>query len=435
MPQQFKIVFEAGTDGVAYTMGTRVVCSEPWFANNLDGEAAGAVVHELVHVVQQFTGRPHRAPGWLVEGLADYVRWFQYEPPQNRPRVDFARANYTDSYRTTGAFIDYLARAYDKHLPSQLNDICRRGEYTDSAWNELTGKTVEELWREYAQSAHRPATKTAEQPTSGNPIFDGWYADPEGVIFGDTYWIYPTYSAPYDEQMFFDAFSSTDLVTWTKHPRVLDAKSVKWAERAMWAPSVIDKDGKYYLFFGANDIQNDEALGGIGVAVADRPEGPFKDYLGKPLIDKFHNGAQPIDQFVFRDDDGTLLHDLRRLAALQHRPAERRLHRLRALCRRHDLQGDHAGGLRRRPVHVPPGRQVLLHVVGRRLDGPELLRGVRHRRFAVRPVQADRQDPAAGPSSRHRRGPSLGDPRAEDATSTTSSITAARWAKPTATTA
>jgi beta-xylosidase len=72
----------------------------------------------------------------------------------------------------------------------------------------------------------------------------------------------------------------------------------------MWAPSVIEKKGKYYLFFGANDIQNDQQRGGIGVAVADRPEGPFRDHLGKPLIDKFHNGAQPIDQFVFHDADG-----------------------------------------------------------------------------------------------------------------------------------
>jgi beta-xylosidase len=47
-----------------------------------------------------------------------------------------------------------------------------------------------------------------------------------------------------------------------------------------------------------------KAYGGIGVAVADKPEGPFKDYLGKPLIDKFYNGAQPIDQFVFKDTDG-----------------------------------------------------------------------------------------------------------------------------------
>ena len=73
----------------------------------------------------------------------------------------------------------------------------------------------------------------------------------------------------------------------------------------MWAPSVIEKGGKYYFFFGANDIQNDGAVGGIGVAVADQPSGPFKDHLGKPLIGKFHNGAQPIDQFVFSDADGT----------------------------------------------------------------------------------------------------------------------------------
>ncbi len=145
----------------------------------------------------------------------------------------------------------------------------------------------------------------AEEPsTSGNPIFAGWYADPEGVIFGDAYWIYPTYSAPYDEQTFFDCFSSQDLVTWTKHERVLTADDVPWARRAMWAPSVVEKGGKYYFFFGANDIQNDDAVGGIGVAVADSPAGPFKDYLGKPLVDKFHNGAQPIDQFVFQDADG-----------------------------------------------------------------------------------------------------------------------------------
>jgi beta-xylosidase len=66
----------------------------------------------------------------------------------------------------------------------------------------------------------------------------------------------------------------------------------------------LKKRGKYYLFFGANDIQSDNETGGIGVAVADRPEGPFKDLLGKPLIGKFHNGAQPIDQFVFKDKDG-----------------------------------------------------------------------------------------------------------------------------------
>ena len=145
----------------------------------------------------------------------------------------------------------------------------------------------------------------APEQTSGNPVFEGWYADPEGIIFGDRYWIYPTYSALYEEQVFLDAFSSPDLVNWTKHERVIDTTAVKWINRAMWAPAILEKGGKYFLFFAGNDIQNDEEYGGIGIAVADKPEGPFKDYLGKPLIDKFHNGAQPIDQYVFKDKDGS----------------------------------------------------------------------------------------------------------------------------------
>lgn len=140
--------------------------------------------------------------------------------------------------------------------------------------------------------------------TSGNPVFPGWYADPEGVVFEKQYWIYPTYSAPYNQQVFLDAFSSPDLVNWTRHPRILDTAAVKWAKRAIWAPAIVNKGGKYYLFFGANDIQNDQEIGGIGVAVSDKPEGPYRDYLGRPLVDKFHNGAQPIDQFVFQDRDG-----------------------------------------------------------------------------------------------------------------------------------
>lgn len=139
---------------------------------------------------------------------------------------------------------------------------------------------------------------------AGNPVFAGWYADPEGIIFKKKYWIYPTYSAKYNQQVFLDAFSSPDLIHWTKHNRILDTASVKWAKRAMWAPSIIEKKGKYYLFFGANDIQNNQQYGGIGVAIANKPEGPFKDHLGKPLVDKFYNGAQPIDQFVFKDTNG-----------------------------------------------------------------------------------------------------------------------------------
>lgn len=146
--------------------------------------------------------------------------------------------------------------------------------------------------------------RLSDNHTSGNPVFPGWYADPEAAIFNHRYWIYPTYSAPYEQQVFMDAFSSPDLVHWTKHHKIIDTASVKWAKRAMWAPAILQKDNHYYLFFAANDIQNESQTGGIGVAVSDKPEGPFKDYLGRPLLNKIINKAQPIDQFVFHDKDG-----------------------------------------------------------------------------------------------------------------------------------
>ncbi len=142
------------------------------------------------------------------------------------------------------------------------------------------------------------------QKTAGNPIAEGDYADPEGVVFGKTYWIYPTWSDRFENQLHFDCFSSKDLVKWKKHERIIDNSAISWLRLALWAPAAVEKDGKYYLFFGANDVHPGE-VGGIGVAVADKPQGPFKDLIGKPLINDIVNGAQPIDQFVFQDKDGT----------------------------------------------------------------------------------------------------------------------------------
>jgi beta-xylosidase len=164
------------------------------------------------------------------------------------------------------------------------------------------------------QSVEKNTEGQSSVAQSGNPLFEGWYADPEVAVFGDTYWIFPTYSNRFEKQVFFDAFSSQNLVDWQKHERILDTAAVSWAEKAMWAPCAVEKDGQYFLFFGANDLQTPESrwwnpqihslddVGGIGVAVSDRPEGPYQDYLGKPLIGEVYNGAQPIDQFVFEDE-------------------------------------------------------------------------------------------------------------------------------------
>lgn len=163
------------------------------------------------------------------------------------------------------------------------------------------GKTLLAVW--LMLSATADVCLAQRQAECKNPVFTGWYADPEGAVFEGRYWVFPTFSDLYEKQTHFDAFSSKNLKTWKKHERVLTADDVKWAKKAMWAPAVLEKDGTYYLFFSANDVHEGE-VGGIGVATSSRPQGPYKDALGRPLIQQIVNGAQPIDQFVFRDDDG-----------------------------------------------------------------------------------------------------------------------------------
>ncbi|CAJ2501248.1 Uu.00g041010.m01.CDS01 [Anthostomella pinea] len=157
-----------------------------------------------------------------------------------------------------------------------------------------------------AMPSARQATLNYTTSEAGNPFVEGWYADPDTEIYDGLYWVYPTSSYAYDEQTYLDAFSSPDLINWTKHPNILTTAHVTWATKAVWAPAPISRNGKYFIYFGANDIQEDEAaegvVGGIGVAVADAPEGPYIDAIGKPLIGDYHNGAQPIDQDVFIDD-------------------------------------------------------------------------------------------------------------------------------------
>lgn len=138
---------------------------------------------------------------------------------------------------------------------------------------------------------------------SNNPVLEGFYADPDIMYSEKTkkYYIYPT-SDGFDNWSgtYFKTFSSTDLVNWTDEGIILDLeKDVPWGNRNAWAPSIMEKkvgnDYKYYFYFTAAQK--------IGVAVADKPEGPFVD-SGKPLVDKLPNGVsggQQIDPEVFTD--------------------------------------------------------------------------------------------------------------------------------------
>jgi hypothetical protein len=147
-PAKITVEFKKDYKGVAQAAGTRITCSPKFFTEHPDD--LGAVVHELVHVVQSYRGR--RNPGWLVEGIADYVRFFHYEPEKARPRPNPQRSKYTDSYRTTGHFLDWAQAKYDKQLVVKLNAACRQGKYSDDLWKQITGKTMDELGEEWKAS-------------------------------------------------------------------------------------------------------------------------------------------------------------------------------------------------------------------------------------------------------------------------------------------
>jgi hypothetical protein len=157
-------------DGVAYTTGTNVVVSADWCRHEIEGQAIGSVVHEMVHVVQQYgrLGYGDRAPGWLVEGMADYVRWFKFEPKSHGADIVWMRRHgkhfsphYDDSYRVSANFLNWVTEKYDSNMVTQVNAVLREGNYTDDFWKQRTDKTVQELGAEWRQKIE---TQLSESP-------------------------------------------------------------------------------------------------------------------------------------------------------------------------------------------------------------------------------------------------------------------------------
>lgn len=143
-PRLITMTLKNDYQGVAEVSENRIVGSVQFFKDHPDD--IGAMIHETVHVVQSYRGR--RNPGWLVEGVADYVRFFKYEPG-NLGTIDVQRAHYNGSYRVSAAFLAFIVERYDKEIVRKLNQLMRAGEYCDEAFKELTGKNVDELDEEW----------------------------------------------------------------------------------------------------------------------------------------------------------------------------------------------------------------------------------------------------------------------------------------------
>ncbi len=174
-PKTLSIRFSKTMQGVAATGGTRITCGAGWFRQNLKGEALGAVFHEMVHVVQRY-GRvardnPNavRPPGWLVEGIPDYIRWYTFEPQSHGAEItrrNIARARYDASYRISANFLNWVVEKYDKDLIAPLNAALRQGQYTTDLWKQRTGHTVEELGDEWKAAIEKKVA--AEAPSAAS---------------------------------------------------------------------------------------------------------------------------------------------------------------------------------------------------------------------------------------------------------------------------
>src|SRR5436190_15622702 len=161
--------------------GGRVNCNAEWFRKNLEGEAKGAVVHELVHVVQDY-GRARRTnpdaartPGWIVEGIPDYIRWFIYEPQAKGAEItqrNLSRAKYDGNYRITANFLNWVVEKYDKKIIQKLNVAGREGKYSEDLWKEYTGKTIQELGDEW-RKAHEVRLAALAEAAGTNQVRAG----------------------------------------------------------------------------------------------------------------------------------------------------------------------------------------------------------------------------------------------------------------------
>ena len=130
-------------DGVAHATGKEIHISAEWVTVKSPDDF-GMVFHELVHIIQAYRSR---VPSWVTEGIADYLRFFVYERNGERTcRVNPDRAKYTDSYRITGAFFNWIVLTHDAGFIKRLNTACRSGNYSVDLFKDYTGMTVDELW-------------------------------------------------------------------------------------------------------------------------------------------------------------------------------------------------------------------------------------------------------------------------------------------------
>ena len=167
-PNAVNVVYTTGptVTGIAATGGGVMTVNTAWCRQHPEDTAL--TVHETAHVIQAYSSYN---PVWLVEGIADYIRWVKFEPEHFYPRINVQRATYHDSYQTTAAFLGWCERHYDSRLVTKLSQNVRFGTYQNSLFKDDCGKDVDTLWAEFIADYQKdpaailaPAAAPADQP-------------------------------------------------------------------------------------------------------------------------------------------------------------------------------------------------------------------------------------------------------------------------------
>lgn len=158
-----RIRFRENMRGVAGTSRASISVSANYVRKNTNDW--GMIIHELTHIVQAYpeAQQGYTKPGWLVEGIADYIRICHFEPNARRPRINPDRASYRDAYKTTAIFLEWAEKKYDKELVKKLNQPLREGKFKVEMFKDFTGKTVDELWQEFTDDLRSQSASTQTQ--------------------------------------------------------------------------------------------------------------------------------------------------------------------------------------------------------------------------------------------------------------------------------
>ena len=145
-PQEITLEFKE-MKGVAHAGGNRITISKAWIKHH--PEDIGMVLHEMVHIIQAYP--PQKDHWWLIEGVADYIRFWQAEPA-GQPKIARGKNHYKQGYRVTGAFLAWVRAERAPLIIQEVNFALRRGVYSDKLFREKTGKDLETLWTEFLSS-------------------------------------------------------------------------------------------------------------------------------------------------------------------------------------------------------------------------------------------------------------------------------------------